>query len=122
MKASVAVVLLVLSLALTACRSPASKINNLSTGMTKAQVIELLGAPRDTTAIGDKEVLLYKLTRYRPPLKVPLHEEYQVMLLNGQVFAFGKPRDLARSLPKPKDEQTINYNVHSTTTNTIIRK
>lgn len=111
--------LLLVAALLSACQSPANKINSLAAGMSKAQVLDILGPPRETTAIGDREILLYKLTRYRPPLKVPLHEEYQVMLRDGHVFAFGRPRDLARSLPKPEraatqEIKTINLNITGT--------
>ncbi len=98
---------------LAACHSPANKVNTLATGMTKAQVIEILGAPRNTTAVGERETLRFELLRYRPPIRWPIHEEYLVILDAGHVAAFGKPRDLARAA---KQEQTINLNVNSTNT------
>ena len=113
--------LLALVLILSACSSPAAKINQVRVGMSKAELTTLLGAPRETTAVGDRETLLYRLTRYRPPLKVPIKEEYQVILMSGQVAAFGNPKDLARALPQgpTKEEKTINLNVHTTSTNAV---
>lgn len=87
---------------LTGCHSPAGKVNDLTTGMTKAQVLEILGPPVNTTATGDEETLRFKLLRYRPPIRWPIHEEYLVKLTNDHVTAFGKPRDLARALKSAK--------------------
>lgn len=97
------------------CKSPAAKVNQISTGMSKAQVVAILGQPHNTTAVGERETLHYSLLRYRPPIRVPIHEDYQVILDDGHVAAFGKPRDLARMLPKAIPEKTVNVNIHSTT-------
>jgi hypothetical protein len=102
MKPFFPLVLLVLSLILAGCKSPASKVNQLNTGMSKAQVVELLGPPRNTTATGDEEVLRFELLRYRPPIRWPIYEEYLVKLFQGHVTAFGKPRDLARAIKPVK--------------------
>lgn len=113
-------VLFALSVLLVAgCKSPASRVNQLHTGMTKPQVIELLGEPRSTVAQDNLEILHYRLLRYRPPIKVPVHEDYDVCLSLGTVFAFGSPRDL-RGLNPPHNEKTVNVNISATNTAPIV--
>ena len=65
--------ILTVSFLLTGCFSTVHRLNNLSVGMTKKEVIKVLGSP-DTTRSpgGGVELLCYHLKRARPPLKVAL--------------------------------------------------
>lgn len=80
------------------CKSPADQVKQLSVGMTRAEVIAQLGQPAGVTASGEREVLRYKLTRYRPPHRWPIKEEYLIHLRTNTVCAFGTPRDLKRTV------------------------
>jgi hypothetical protein len=46
---------------LLGCAGYANKINNLNVGMTKADVIEVMGEPDYTSGSGTVEILSYKL-------------------------------------------------------------
>ncbi len=83
-----------LMLGLTACNT-VKRINDVSVGMTKAETIAALGNPDTTTSPGNGvEILKFKLRRTRPPLKVPVTEEFYVRLVKGRVDAFGRPSEI----------------------------
>lgn len=121
MNARALFIALAVSGSLTACTTTVHRINEVSVGMAKAQVLDALGHPASTIAADKVEILKYKFRRTRYPLKFPVTEEYHVRLVNGQVQAFGQPRDLppiADDRPvvvveAPKNEKTININVRT---------
>ena len=51
--------LLSLTLALAGCATPASQMTNLSTGMSKGQVVAVMGQPNSTSVQGGTEYLSY---------------------------------------------------------------
>ena len=103
--------LLLVTALLSACRSTIHDVNNLSLGMTKAEVRKTLGDP-DTSMSpgGGVEVLKYNLKKQRLyRLAVPITTEYLVRLVDGRVEAYGTPRDLKPFLD-PR-ERTVNVNI-----------
>lgn len=66
-----------------------SKMNRISLGMTKNEVIKLMGQPSSTAGIDEEETLRYNLyNTYRD-----MHEEYWIVLINGKVYKYGKAGD-----------------------------
>lgn len=85
---------LLLCILLAGCVSRAEKLNQLAVGMTKAEVIQVLGAPISTAANASGEVLRYHMaTRDMLVYRGPRDGEYFVRLINGRVESFGKMGD-----------------------------
>ena len=57
--------------------------------MTKAEVIELMGAPNYTSAVKDVEILTYNLKS-----GALYTDAYQVKIINGIVVSFGQQGSL----------------------------
>jgi len=87
--------LLIVFVVLVGCAT-ASKTNGLSLGMTKAQVLAVMGQPASTAADSDIEVLRYKLSATGHDAFHHRTEEYFVRLVNGRVERFGKAGDWGR--------------------------
>lgn len=83
------------------CKSTVQNVNQLSAGMTKAEVVALLGEPKSSMSPGNGvEVLTFKLTKSRAyRLAVPLHPEYIVRFVAGKVDAYGTARDAKHFTP-----------------------
>ena len=79
--------ILVLSLLMIGCSS-SKKINQISIGMTRDQVIEQMGKPNSTSAKDDVEYLNYKLASGSF-----FRDDYYVRLVDGQVDAYGRSGD-----------------------------
>ena len=88
---------------LCGCATP-DRMNRLSIGMTKAEVIDQLGSPDSSAGQGNAEVLKYQLGNDHP-LTHRGWETYFVRLVSGKVESYGKMGDF--------DSATINLNVHS---------
>lgn len=123
----IAIVLAVIA-ALSGCVNTAKKLNHLSLGMTKPEVMEILGEPDETAAAHGVEYMLYEL-RSAPGAGTQTacgvgglytlgliylakdcqysDKAYFVQLREGKVSAYGKPGDFD-STQKP--EATINVN------------
>ena len=86
---------------LVGCKSTVQLPNQLHPGMTKPEVIALMGEPISTMSPGNGvEVLKFKLTKYRNyRLAVPLHTDYVVRLVAGQVDAYGTVKDSRQFTP-----------------------
>ena len=61
-----------------------SEVNRLSVGMTKAQVLEIIGQPRSSNAQGRVEILLWEFNPSSSRV-----QQYQVTLNNGTVTGYG---------------------------------
>jgi hypothetical protein len=73
------------------CLSPASKINNVSIGMTKDEVIKAMGTPASVTADDKAEYLNYALSETGPQFGVPyVATPYEIKLVNGKVVSYGR--------------------------------
>ena len=81
-------ILLLLCAALVGCVSSAA-LGEFSLGMTKSEVIKILGKPHDVAAQDDVEFLAYNLDVEAVGGK----REYFVKLVNGKVQSYGKKGD-----------------------------
>lgn len=77
----------------------ASRINRISLGMNKGQVIDEMGDPNDTKASGDTEVLEYWLTATREDAIGHRNTAYWVVLRDGKVVQYGKAGDFGNTIP-----------------------
>jgi len=78
--------------ALGACTT-ATKINAVSLGMTKSQVLEAVGTPTSTSASGVTEYLHYRLYESYSHAVNKRSSEFYVRLVDGVVDSFGKKGD-----------------------------
>ena len=70
------------------CAGTSKKINNVQLGMTKSDVIAVMGEPNYSSVREDIEILNYKLTS-----NVLFTDEYIVRLKQGKVDLFGRRGD-----------------------------
>jgi hypothetical protein len=87
MKTSGLIILLSLAV-LSGCVAPAAKINNVSIGMTKAEVLKVMGSPTSITADRNAEYLNYSLGE--DPGTPGIGTPYEIKLVNGKVESFGR--------------------------------
>ena len=73
---------------LLGCAESFQRINNLKIGMTKQEVIEVVGAPDSTSATKNVEYL-----KYRIKTGLFYTDEYYVRLLDGKVESYGQKGD-----------------------------
>jgi len=80
---------------LSACTSapPARKINLISTGMTKAEVVSVMGQPDSTAAKDGVEYMNYRLATSALDFDGSDTSDYFVRFVNGRVDAFGHKGD-----------------------------
>lgn len=86
---------IVLLLTLGGCSRPSSDLSRLSLGMSKAEVIQLLGNPRETSVAEGVEVLRYEYVPGDSALSAwwwgrRAEEPYFVRLRDGKVSAWGE--------------------------------
>lgn len=95
--------LLILVVFLVGCATPTSrKMNRLSVGMTKSEVLDAMGRPSSTSAPGKGfEFLRYRLS---PPRSVPY--EYFVRLVDGRVDSYGRMGDFDST-----EDPTLDLNI-----------
>jgi hypothetical protein len=83
---------------LAGCMSAsADKLNNIHIGMTRNEVVALLGSPDSTSAQGNIEYLTYYLTNDANQRDQP----YAVRLVNAKVESFGRFTQLADIYNRP---------------------
>jgi hypothetical protein len=94
--------LVVLSCA--ACTHVETRMNNLSLGMTKPEVISLMGSPAATKATEGVEILEYAEDRIdRGGLNV-----YWLFLRDGKLVQYGKAGDFGSTAPRPAPTVILN--------------
>jgi len=72
----------------------AHKMNNLSVGMTKQEVISTMGRPSSTASPGGgQEVLRYHLSATDDDAYDGRTNEYYIRLINGRVESYGRMGD-----------------------------
>ena len=77
----IAITLILAALLLAGC-APWLPVQNVSTGMTKAEVLQQLGKPTDVAGTGNVEYLWYNpVNRF--------WQRYYVRLVNGKVESYG---------------------------------
>ena len=117
-------VVVVFGLLLGGCASTEQKVNTISLGMDKQQVIDVLGPPDNSRATEDVEYLVYQLTTPRtgdqinecafmsaitiaglflPGPCARSNAEYFVQFKQGKVTAYGKVGDFG----SPQDLEAI---------------
>ena len=79
----------ILSVLALGCAGSAKKINNLNVGMTKAEVIQVMGEPDYTSGKKGVEILSYKLTS-----DGFYGDTYFVLIKAGVVDRFGRQGEL----------------------------
>ena len=88
-------ILLVLLIPLVFGCASAARMNRVNVGMTKQEVIKVLGKPASTSASEAVEHMAYGFVRSRMLFRSP----YFVKLVDGKVTAYGPGRDKRK---KPK--------------------
>jgi hypothetical protein len=108
---------LAIAVILTGCSTPSKNLNKLSVGMTKAEVIQVLGEPESTRASSGVEFLIYSLKeRMTKPFETPLpfpiavQGKYFVKLVQGRVESYGQVGDFDSTKPI-ETKQQIDLNV-----------
>ena len=86
---------LVFVLLLAGCVTSSKKLSEISLGMNKSEVIEVLGEPQSVSArVGGVELLRYQLSgRNAAPLSPNAKataDGYSVQLIDGKVVAYGR--------------------------------
>ena len=77
-------ILLFVSFLFFGCAATSKKINNLSLGMTKKEVVDVMGNPSSTS---ETKGVLYLKYRLRDGL---ISDDYYVRLIDGKVNAYGR--------------------------------
>jgi len=104
---------------LTSCARPSShsmskNMNNISLGMTKAQVINAMGDPSSVSAINGTEYMIYTLCSRTGTLmqdyKCIRWEDYYVRIRQGEVESYGKKGDFD-STQVPESKHTLDVNI-----------
>ena len=120
MKKSILVTMLAILLAtVTGCATSAKKMNRLEVGMTKQQVISILGQPESIAAQGNGvEAMRYELSAGHDWWTADMgafqkKRDYYVRLINGRVESYGQMGDFD-STKNP----TIEIKTQSTTQST----
>jgi flavin-dependent dehydrogenase len=91
--------LLIIGLALVGCSAGPSRIEGVGTGMSKAEVLAVLGEPRTTTLIAGSEYLTFKVWRSfwrRQPGNY--RDVHYVRLSAGRVAEHGDIRTLPEAV------------------------
>jgi hypothetical protein len=100
------ILFLVAIVAIAGCAT-ASRMNRLSVGMTKKEVISAMGEPSSTAAPGNGvEFLRYELSPTVAAAEYHITQEYYVRLINGRVESYGRMGDFDSA-----KDPTINYNI-----------
>ncbi|SPD71947.1 exported hypothetical protein [uncultured Desulfobacterium sp.] len=100
----------------TACATSSKKLNKLSVGMSKVEVVQILGTPESTSATRGVEFLTYSLRERiaRPGeaiAPISILEKYSVKLVDGKVESYGRLGDFDSTKPfETKHEIDVNIN------------
>ena len=86
--------LIVATLFLAGCVAPTTyRMNNLALGMSKAEAIAVMGAPRSVAATDGVEILVYRLATTALDTDGSDTSDYFVKLVEGKVAAYGQRGD-----------------------------
>jgi outer membrane protein assembly factor BamE (lipoprotein component of BamABCDE complex) len=92
----------------------ATKISGVQLGMTKEEVIKVMGPPASVSAKGDNEYLNYSLSETDDQAFYGITRPYYVRLINGRVDSYGRLGDFD-STQKPtvriEKDETIKADV-----------
>lgn len=98
--------LLLILLTLVGCAT-SHKINNISLGMTKQQVIGTLGTPVSTSATAGVEYLNYRFSETDDHAFHGVTTPYYVQIVDGKVIAYGRSGDFK----VPETKSTVDVNI-----------
>lgn len=104
------IVRVLLSIVLLAGCATAHKMNQISIGMTKQQVIEALGQPVSTSAKPGIEYLNYRFSETNDPRLYGYTTPYFVRIVDGKVESYGRLGDFD-STKVPETKSTIDLNI-----------
>ena len=96
---------LLIALILSGCVASSEKMNDISVGMTKTEVVQIMGKPDRISASGSTEYLIYRLGATDD--LVTLETDYFVRLNNGVVDQYGKMGDFDST-----KDPAINVNIN----------
>jgi hypothetical protein len=103
--------LVLAGLGLVGCATSSTALNHVSVGMTKAQVVAIVGEPQSTRANQGVEYLIYKLgegfSLHNAPHQV--QDLYFVRITRGFVDSYGKVGDFNSTHP-PEAQIDLNVN------------
>jgi hypothetical protein len=86
--------LIIVQLLLFGCAAPmATKMNNVSVGMTKAEVIQVMGTPKSVSAKDGVEYLNYRFATSFMDTDGSDTSDYFVRLVSGRVDSYGQKGD-----------------------------
>lgn len=103
--------ILILGLTIIGCATSA-KISGVQIGMTKSEVITVMGNPVSVSAIGGTEYLNYKLSETDDDAFMGWTTPYFVRLINGKVDSYGRSGDFdSTKTPTVKIETDENIKV-----------
>ena len=109
------IMLVIALVVLTGCQAmiygTAGRLNDVSVGMTKEQVIQKIGEPTFTKATPDGEFLMYKWMEH---VISEWPKVYYVLLKDGKVAAYGKEGDFVNTRKNAPAE----FNIKNETTTT----
>jgi hypothetical protein len=101
---------LVLPILLVGCAT-AHKMNSISLGMTKQQVIQTLGRPVSTSAHSGVEYLNYRFAETGDDDFYGIYKPYYVRIVDGKVESYGRLGDFD-STKVPETKTTLDVNVN----------
>ena len=82
------------------CLTSASKINGVSIGMNKADVLKIMGTPVSVIADTNSECLNYNLAEVPTAFDMP-GTPYEIKLVDGKVVSYGRAGSSPTSRPVP---------------------
>lgn len=88
----------------------AHKMNNVSIGMTKSQVIEALGKPASTSAKEGVEFLNYRFSETDDHAFMGYTTPFFIRIIEGKVDSYGRLGDFD-STKVPETKSTIELNI-----------
>ena len=100
-----------MAIALLAGCATAHKMNQIAIGMTKQQVIEVLGPPVSTSAKSGVEYLNYSFSETDDQAFYGVTSPYFVRIVDGKVESYGRLGDFD-STKAPETKSTIDLNIN----------
>jgi len=101
---------MVVAAILTTGCATAHKMNSVSIGMTKQEVISVLGPPTSTSAKEGVEYLNYRFSETDDHAFYGITSPYFVRIINGKVDSYGRLGDFD-STKAPETKSTIDLNI-----------
>jgi len=93
------------------CTGTSARLNKVSLGMTKTEVVGTIGQPDSVSAKGDTEYLIY---HWASPKQLFVDENnldhYYIRLINGKVESYGEKGDFD-STKIPEHKETLDLNL-----------